>query len=281
MRRSSVERPDRSQLPNEKQRLAREGKPKVSPALKSMTAAEINQCPSIFQPRGDQLLLYAGKSADHVAMLVAAIKQSRKPLEPVDVVRFGSSVYLINGHHRMKAYQEAGWTNAIPVNEHQSQLDGKDRVDWAERTSYTLNSHNRLNLSDREKADALWRAVAQGIDGSKAEASAAYGLGTTTVANMRKIKSKLVAAGKAPEELCAWDWQRAIQEAMDRDSPDVATDYDERKRQLLARALKPVLNQGPSAEMLLDVLEAGRSGIITEITWAIEARQQALRDLII
>ena len=91
---------------------------------------QIKEMPNVFQPRFDSIWFAPGRSEGHVADL-AKIPKAGRSLDPVTVMAFGQHWVLVDGHHRMAAYKEAGGPKAVPVVVLRSDLRGKDRVEWA------------------------------------------------------------------------------------------------------------------------------------------------------
>jgi ParB/Sulfiredoxin domain len=76
----------------------------------------IKRAPELFQPRGH------AEDERHVQELARAIKSSRL-LDPMLVMQIGQDAYLIDGHHRLLAYELAGVRSLVPVEYFQGTIE--------------------------------------------------------------------------------------------------------------------------------------------------------------
>lgn len=239
---------------------------------------DIREAPAVFQVRYESLAFAPGHSAKHIEGLTRALRNGG-PLDPVSVVAFGNEWYLVDGHHRLQAYRRAEWNDPIPTTAHTSVERGLARIHWAQALSLAENKKDRLNISPSDRQDAAWRRVLQG-HGSISEISSASGISTRTVSNMREAKKVLVAAGGKIPRLTSFGWRQAINEVRKLESGDEGADFDfhERRQRELAKRIKLALDLRPSAELLLEVLEASRPGISIELETALEMADESRRD---
>lgn len=238
----------------------------------------IIELPTLFQPRGWSLTMWPGNSVEHVKRMTRVLIGG-KPLDPVTVMAFGDEWYLVDGHHRLAAYQKAKWAEPIPVTTLRSQLSGEARVAFAEDESLSQNSKNRLNLKDNEKADAAWRAIVARSEASKKATAGRYEVSTTTVANMRRVKRELLKHGVSLSDMEHMNWQMAVYQAKrnaspDEDEGDGGFDWEEKRRLMLVKALAPAFKMNVSAELLLDVLDDWRQGFAWEMGEAVDDWRQ-------
>ena len=242
---------------------------------------EINETEEIFQQRGNSLTFAPGHSEDHIRYLCKCLS-SGVALDPVGVVAFGDRWYLVDGHHRLEAYRRQGITTDIPVKALNSSLRGNERIGWAVDQSIAENGKNRLNLSNSDRLDAAWRMTLTKPGLSKKETAVLCGIGTTSIASMRRSVAKLREAGFSDVELEGWPWRRATIELTRLDRPGDVTsfEYEEAQRRKLAKQLaKPMATRAASAGLLLDVMEELRPGIITELEMAIQMRREEERSI--
>jgi len=77
---------------------------------KEVPLGELQVLPEVFQLRG-----YREPDPDHVHTLARIIKE-RGALDPMEVVPVRGRFFVIDGHHRVAAYGEAGWWDKpVPV----------------------------------------------------------------------------------------------------------------------------------------------------------------------
>lgn len=149
--------------------------------------------PDIFQPRGGP-----GVNEQHVQELKKAIERSPdRNLEPVTVIQIGERFLLVDGHHRMAAYELAKRRDRIPV----EPFDGtvKDAI----RAAGTANSRAKLPMTNAQRQEFAWKLVCFGPRFmSKKEIEQTSGVSRTQVGNMRKAWRKVGMPG--PEEREPW-----------------------------------------------------------------------------
>lgn len=253
------------------------------------SAALIEACPSeldlaqicesapIFQVRYDSLAFAPGHSARHIEVL-SKVLRSGELLDPVTVAAFGNEWYLLDGHHRLEAYRTVGWSQPVPVKAATSATRGRERVQWAADLSLAENRKDRLNISAADKQDAAWRKVLQDA-GSISAISAACGVSTRQVSNMREVKSALLEAGLKLPRLMSMGWRRALFErsALNGEASGSSFDLEEQRRRHLAKRVKATLDLRPPASVLLEMLESMRPGISTELETAIQMAKEEKR----
>jgi hypothetical protein len=65
-----------------------------------------------------------GARDDHIQTLANAIRDTAKPLDPILVFAVGDAFYVVDGHHRLAAYDTAQWQKAIPARVFEGTLEG-------------------------------------------------------------------------------------------------------------------------------------------------------------
>lgn len=142
---------------------------------------QIEVVDSVFQHRTNS----EWASEAHVKALLKGLKNtSGKPFEPVTVMWGGASWVLVDGHHRVRAYQEYGFDEPVPVRVFRGTLEE------AFGEALRANVHDKLSMSSKEKTNAAWRLVI----GTELSISATAQLSLAskaTVKNMRKVRDTL------------------------------------------------------------------------------------------
>jgi hypothetical protein len=92
-----------------------------------------------------------GARDDHILELANIIAATGEPLDPVLVFKAGDQFYIVDGHHRLAAYDTARWTKVIPVSVWTGSLE------HASFENMRRNSKNTRNMSRKEKNEAAWK----------------------------------------------------------------------------------------------------------------------------
>jgi ParB-like chromosome segregation protein Spo0J len=133
--------------------------------------------PEVFQPRGTD--------ERHINTLAQAVKE-KGVVSPILVMQIGSKTVVIDGHHRVAAYEKASRGAEVPVEYFEGTID--EAVLQAGRA----NSQAKLPMATKERQDFAWRLVKAGRY-SKAQIAEAAAVGSSQVATMRTIKKALGA----------------------------------------------------------------------------------------
>lgn len=136
---------------------------------------DIHERPEVFQPR-DRV------SEQHIQELVRAIK-SRGVLDPITVMQIGPKSFVIDGHHRRAAYEEAGKLDGIPV----VYFEGTIRAAVLEAGE--ANSKAKLPMDNTTRQNFGWRLVREGYSKREVMKSAAISRGQ--VSNMKRVQKAL------------------------------------------------------------------------------------------
>lgn len=155
--------------------------PKPSPLPTSLPLSAINMLPELFQPRGKD-----GIDERHVQELKRSVKV-QGALEPVLVAWFGPDAYLIDGHHRIAAYQQAEFAAEIPITSFEGTV--REAVLEAGRA----NTRAKLPMDTRGRQDFAWRLVVMG-GYSKTEIRLGASVSDGQVGVMRRTAKELGAA---------------------------------------------------------------------------------------
>lgn len=136
---------------------------------------DIHERPEVFQPR-DRV------SEQHIQELVRAIK-SRGVVDAITVMQIGPKAFVIDGHHRRAAYEEAGKLDGIPV----VYFEGTIRAAVLEAGE--ANSKAKLPMDNTTRQNFGWRLVREGY--SKREVMRAAAISQGQVSNMKRVRKAL------------------------------------------------------------------------------------------
>jgi hypothetical protein len=137
--------------------------------------------------------------AHHIAVLVHALSITGAPFYPLLVFPAGGRYFVIDGHHRLAAYEQSDWNDPIPVDVFKGSLAD------ARLAALSSNSKDKLAMSRVEKSDAAWRLVAE--DQLSKQRITDLGLVSwATVGNMRRKRHEIIAAGENPLDM---NWEKA------------------------------------------------------------------------
>ena len=197
-----------------------------------MLVSAITTLDNLFQPRT--------LTGWHVDDLVRAVK-SKRTIAPLLVLRIGERGFLLDGHHRLRAYKEVDKAEQRVSRVPCEFFNGT--VAEAVLEARRRNSETKLAMSTTQKLDDAWKlvkmvkAVAAKVGGkgeyhfSKAEIVAASDVAKGTVGNMRKV---LETIGRTEARAIA-SWEEARKLAAGKAGPGTMTadQVEERKRQMV------------------------------------------------
>ena len=145
---------------------------------------------------------------EHILDMANAIADSGKPLPELLVLQVGGKFYVIDGHHRLAAYDTAKWAGAIPA------MAFGGTFDQAHLEALRLNSRNKLPMTKDDKQQAAWRLVNLQNGASKEQISEWTTVSTSNISNMRRVLKKLQGLERPDEEVPIADltWRRALNE---------------------------------------------------------------------
>lgn len=143
----------------------------------------------------------------HILDMANAIVDGGEPLEAILVLQVGDKFYVIDGHHRLAAYDTAGWLRTIPA------VAFGGTLDQAYLEAIRLNSRNKLSMTDADKQEAAWRLVKLG-GLSKVEIKGVTTVSTSNSAKMRRVLKKLQGLERPDEAIpiAELTWRRALRE---------------------------------------------------------------------
>ena len=161
---------------------------------------------NVFQWRTD------ARHLDHILKMAKGLLDIGEALDPITVLPVGKLLYVVDGHHRLDAYDTARWRKRIPA----TVLPGT--LQEARAYALTHNSKDKANFTDRDRYEAAWRMTQEWFfDGAKYSipyTAKATTVATSTVSNMRRTLKVLVQTYQAKEEKFPRDmrWRRARME---------------------------------------------------------------------
>lgn len=179
--------------------------------------SQIKTLPALFQARG-----HSGLDQRHVQELIRGLKLKGE-LAPVLVTWIGMQAYLVDGHHRVAAYQNAQINTPFPV-EH-----FKGTVEEAVLEAGRANSMAKLPMTSAQRSDYAWALVLLDAGYSIKATAEAAGVSARQVATMRKAKKTLEAVAY---EQKTWAQAQRAQKGIVLD----VMDDDEREAQLEEQA---------------------------------------------
>lgn len=158
---------------------------------------------AVFQPRvlDDRM----GEDEAHLMELEAAIGDAGIPkfLDPITVWWGGDRYYVIDGHHRLLAYDRKRVRGGIPVDVFEGTLDE------AMAQSAALNSKNKLPMNQNDRLDYAWRLTLVSSL-SKRQIVEACGISNGSVGTIRKVRKLLCDNPELElEDIYGMSWKEA------------------------------------------------------------------------
>jgi hypothetical protein len=145
---------------------------------------------------------------EHILSMANVIRDSGKPLDAILVLQAGKKFYVIDGHHRLAAYDTARWIGAIPARAFGGTLD------QSYLEALRLNSRNKLPMTKEDKQEAAWRLVKLQNGSSREQISEWTTVSTSNDSNMRRVLKKLQRLERGPDlaPIADLTWRRALRE---------------------------------------------------------------------
>lgn len=170
---------------------------------------------------------------DHILEMAKQAHETKTPLDPILVFPVGAEFYVMDGHHRLAAYDTAQWKGDIPARVYTRSLDEAWRV------ALGSNTKNKLAMTKDEKLNAAWTLVKQGDPrDSVASTAKLCQVSSSTVDSMRAVFKKLKKDNLVPsEELKTISWPRARMSALGLPENREHGDWIDKEAQKLADAI--------------------------------------------
>lgn len=213
---------------------------------------------SVFQPR--ELDGRWTEDERHIENLEGAIGDPKRPhyLDPMTVWWGGDRWYMIDGHHRLRAYERVDVRQGLPVEVFEGPLDE------AMAHSASANSKDRLIMRKDDKLNFAWKlTLTTNLPKSRVVEVCAVANGS--VGTMRGVKAKLLGELGVPlEQLMnmTWPTARLLAEGKEMDE-NYDPDTEVRKRadqyrKRLYKAFQDTPTSDPEAFALALVLSNDR-----------------------
>ena len=255
-------------------RLETEGPPPTEWPDK-LSLKDIHVAPLVFQWRFENSSL-----AEEMAImkdLSQHIKGDDEPrsLDPIVVTAIGPKFFVIDGHHRLDAYQKAGWNGPVPVRQF------KGTLKEAQAYAMKVNAKNKVPMTRVEKSEAAWRML---VDGERDPAwsrprKEIREVTTVSLRNLKRMAASLRELGSEAFEMtwvevCKTKWAKEL-EAMGQEGLEGWK--EEKARKLADHLLKgPNLLKDPEiTARALKMVSTHLPGLLTD-QWPQEARETVL-----
>lgn len=173
--------------------MAEGGQVDDSAATATLPPSAIEVVEALFQPRTI--------AEHHLSAIIAAVKAGRT-IEPLLVYQVGARVVLLDGHHRLEAYQRSRAAIPVPVKFFNGTLQE------AVLAARKANSAPKLAMSPAERANDAWRLVKLWRF-TKSQICDAANVSDLLVAAMRRALKALGAEAASDCET----WREARQQA--------------------------------------------------------------------
>jgi hypothetical protein len=180
--------------------------PKVSegPHRRTVARKNIHLAEAVFQWRGDRRWDQWDRD-NHIYTLSKAIQDREEPLDRLLVMPVGELFYVIDGHHRLAAYDTARWTKGIPVEVFAGSLT-EARV-----RALASNVKDKLPMTTQAKSEAAWTISKENLGDLKAkEVVSLTGVSMRQVRTMRQAWRELnERKGADKDDLMKLTWAQA------------------------------------------------------------------------
>lgn len=169
----------------------------IAPEPPTLPQKAITELTRVFQIRG------AAVDESHVSSLVKVLNIQGN-LDPIDVWRCDSAVFVIDGHHRLEAFRRWNPDAEVPVTFFEGSVD--DAIRFAENANKKL----KLQVTYEERSNYAWKLVAHAEELgklSKSQLMARVIISKGTIDTMRKVANEL-----GPRARQFPRWTQALQE---------------------------------------------------------------------
>ena len=251
-----------------------------TPLPATLDRNKIARMVSVFQPR--ELDGRWTEDERHIENLEGAIGDPKKPryLDPMTVWWGGDRWYVIDGHHRLVAYDRAKVARGLPVDVFEGTMDE------AMAHSAAANSKDRLIMRKDDKLNFAWKLTLT-TELPKSRVVEVCAVANGSVGAMRSVKAKLLGDLRVPlEELADMTWASARllaegkQMDQDYDPEDAVRKRADQYRKRLYTAFKDIPTRDPEAFALALVLSNDRlpGSLMSTDAWSRSLRS-TLEDL--
>ena len=171
---------------------------------------------------------------------------------------------VVDGHHRLAAYKQAGWRKKVPALVHSC------GIEQARLMALRENGKTRLPLTRDERMDAAWALVCLDLpEYSRRVIRETTGVGDGTVANMRRTREALVKRDPDADDEMPKHWWQAMATLRDREQREYTEEEQEamieaKTAQLdekIGKALGYMAAHQPEAAVAVVMKRLGRQGL--------------------
>jgi ParB-like nuclease domain len=142
------------------------------------------------------------RSDAHIKELVRALRTTGSAFDPLLVFQAGDKYFVIDGHHRLRAYEAADWNKPVPVEVFEGSLEE------ARLAALDSNRKDKLAMSREEKTEAAWQLVKEDTGLSKQQLVSRGLVSNGTIGSMRAKWRELKNAGD--DTLLQMTWMQAL-----------------------------------------------------------------------
>ena len=209
-----------------------------SAPTKGLPLTAIIVCEAVFQRR-DTFGNRHGRE-EHVRDLKRAIQDNPEAMEPIDVWWGGDGWYLLDGHHRVLAYESLKFSRNVPVRVIPGSLD--DALAHVGRA----NTRNKLPMTKDERMSLAVFYVLAFPEKSYRDVAEISGVGKSQVGIIKKAIDQVIALGHTRAELLGTSWYEI--QRLARGDADNDYDYHGEMRKIaneIKKALGPILGKSP------------------------------------
>ena len=200
----------------------------------------------VFQPR--DLASDTATKVAHIKTLEEAIYHtSGNRLEPLVVWWSGCRWYVIDGHHRLQAYQNVHKRGKVKVRTVPVQVF-KGTVIEAMEEATRLNSRDKLPMTQDDKFNRAWKFVAMDRGLSKTRIAQVCGVGSATIGRMRRVAARMKEDDPEgwQEEALGLTWKDA--QSYGKEERKFTEDWQEKQAQDWAERLAKTFGKKPSRQ---------------------------------
>ena len=199
------------------------------PVGDTLALTEVRTIPEVFQVR----LPNEADSVRHIAELASAIK-AQGSVDPICVWWSGEDWVCVDGHHRLRAYADAGAVQVKVKIEMGSPRDMR-------MLAANENKKNRLHMGTAERTEAAWglTCLPEDVRPSKKDTATATGVGTSIISDQRRVHASLTGKHDYTEEAVqdmTWREARRLEKGLTEGEPG-GVEWEEREVEELCRQM--------------------------------------------
>ncbi|SFM34732.1 ParB-like nuclease domain-containing protein [Bradyrhizobium sp. Rc3b] len=213
-------------------------KPTQGPVKRSLPRSAIYVAEEAFQWRGGPKQ-DRWERENHIYTLAKDLRNQKAPLTRLLVWQVGKRFYVIDGHHRLGAYDTAKWKKDIPVEVFTGTLD------QARLRAIAGNVRDKLRMTPGQKSAAAWRITKENIGNLTADEVAEHTtISRRTAFAMKQVWKELNARTDLSDEqreklpTITWKAARDLREGIEPDADFDADTWKEKKAEEVAELIR-------------------------------------------